>query len=366
MPDTIIETENGPAVITDVIEAEEPMALPALNDGLPEGKGLVLSDRASAFLPVPLEDIRAVAEMLSSMPGVRKEFQTAKACEPVVLQAALWRVSPLFVLQSAYMVSNNAPVGYEAKLIHAVIIANGPLRKRPRLRFGYADPNNRTRANRFCEVTYWVVGEEEPIIWPSPTVAQIKTKNSPLWFSDTDLQLGYYTCRAAARLHFPDVLGSAYTREEVVQIVSSERLQIAQSRNLFDDDDDEAEFDGIEPTSDEIAAHAAWETRTEKRLDGEQDSRDPRDDPANKAPAPGKGRPAQKGSDEPVDLAEIRAWVMGEQTAILAMSVLANIQTRWTTVTGDNRWGRLKTYSPEVARAVINSVTAHIEKVKGK
>jgi len=40
-------------------------------------------------------------------------------------------------------------------------------------------------------------------------------KNSPLWKSDPDQQLGYYSARSWARRHFPELLLGVYTQEEM-------------------------------------------------------------------------------------------------------------------------------------------------------
>lgn len=348
--DDLLTLERG--VITDTAEAEPDVQLPALNDGLPKG-ALTLSDRAQAFLPIPLEDIRAVAAMLSAMPGVRKEFRTPAACEPIVLQAALWRVSPLFVLQCAYMVKEDAPVGYEAKMMHAVILANAPLSRRPRLQWGYSDPNARTRANRFCRVTYWVIGEDKPFTYTTPTVAQIKVKNSGEWYSSTDKQLAYVAVRDGARVHFPDVLGGAYTREEVMQIRG-----VAAAAPMFPEDDEsepvDAEFeDHIPPTEAEVAANARWE----KKASGEGDSRDPRDDPANNGAA-------DDGSAAPADLPEIRAWVIEEQARILKLSTPSLVASAATRMTDDKRWGRFKAYDQANANLVADSIRKHLQRLK--
>ena len=55
-------------------------------------------------------------------------------------------------------------------------------------------------------------GEEVPL--ESPEIGKIQPKNSPLWKTDPDQQLGYYTIRAWARRHRPDVLLGVYDREE--------------------------------------------------------------------------------------------------------------------------------------------------------
>jgi len=339
------------------VDATPEVQLPPFEDVTPGvGRGLILSDRKDAFLPVAIDDIRAVAQMLSAMPGVRKEFQSPAACEPIVLQAALWRISPLFVLQCAYQAKADAPVGYEAKLLHAVILANAPLSRRPRLRYGYGGDGKRTAANRFVEATFWVVGEDEPIRVTSPTVSQIKIKNSPLWFSNPDQQLGYSVLRDGARLHFPDVLGGAYTREEVMQMrdVTPNKVLLA---SLTDDDAVEADFsDHIEPTEADLQQFTRWE----RKASGVGDSRDPRDAETNREP-----EPLPSGGDGPDGMAEIRTWAALEQQELLGMTDAKVCADSWGAIIQDLRWGRLKAYDQGVASAIRGSVDAHIRKLRG-
>ena len=64
-----------------------------------------------------------------------------------------------------------------------------------------------------CIVTGVIDGEE--LTYESPEVGQITTKNSPLWNSDPQQQLGYFASRSWARRHTPEVLLGVYDREEV-------------------------------------------------------------------------------------------------------------------------------------------------------
>jgi hypothetical protein len=347
MTDTLTETRE-PAL--EDLDIPAPAQLPAFSEGL-GSRAPVLTEAGKAFLPISLEDIRAVAGMLACLPGAREGFKdNPKACEAIVLQAALWRVSPLFVLQCAYQAKKDGPIGYESKLLHAVLLANGPLSRRPRLQYGYSDPNSRIAANRFCKATFWVVGEDEPITVTSPTTAQIKIKNSPEWFSNLDLQLGYYTFRMGGRLHFPDVLGGAYTREEVIYMRSIEHDA---PRGAMFEDDAEAEFeDKVAPTATDAAAY----DRAKNKADGVQDSRDPRDDPRNKV--------QDADVSEPDDAQEVREWAFAEQARILKMDGVPAVQTAWSVAILDKKWKRLKSYQQPIANTIRERVEAHVKALK--
>lgn len=359
----VTEHDADGVIMEDAIEITEEPKLPAFNDGPVAHKLPALSDRQSAFLPISVADINAVSEMLESLPGTRPEFRAPGSCRAIVLQASLWRVSPLFVLQSAYQAKPGGPIGYEAKLIHGVILANAPLSRRPRLQYGYSDPTKRTGANRFAKATAWVIGEDEPFFITTPTVSQIKVKNSPLWFSDVDMQLGYYAFRNLARLHFPDVLGGAYTREEVQQLRDLDGLENARSRRLFEEDEPiEADFEDSVPPSDQDAANFA---RAEAKASGAQDSRDPRDAPQNRPNQQRGPAPPPQGSQEPEDLSAAREWLMGEQKRLLALPEGSAISAGWSEVVKDERIGRIKAYAQPVFNAVKASIQAKVAELKG-
>lgn len=350
-------------VMEDAIEITEEPKLPAFNDGPIAHKLPALSDRQSAFLPVSVADIDAVAGMLETLPGTRPEFKKPGACRAIVLQAALWRVSPLFVLQGAYQVKDGAPIGYEAKLIHAVILANAPLSRRPRLQYGYGGDGKRTVGNRFVKATAWVIGEDQPFSITTPTVSQFRVRNSPLWISDPDQQLGYAAFRSLARLYFPDVLGGAYTREEVQQLRDLDALENARSRQLFEEDEPiEASFeDNIPPNDADAKSMEAFE----RKASGAQDSRDPRDAPQNR-PQQQKGpTPPPQGAQEPDDLPALREWLGSEQKRLLALPDGPSISAGWSELIKDDRIGRIKAYAQPVFNAVKASISAKVAELKG-
>lgn len=343
------DTDN--AVMDREIEAEA-ARLPPLDMGL-EKHLPALTDAASAFMPVPLQTIREVAAMVARIPGLPVWLQTPEACEALTLQAALWRISPLFVAQNAYRAKPDGPIGYEAKMLNAVILANGPLSRRPRLSYGYADPTQRTTAQRFCRAQAWVIGEDEPFVVTSPPIARIKVKNSPLWFADPDQQLGYYTLRNMARLHFPDVLGGAYTREEIVLLKAEGDLERKRLVNRFDDDAQDAEFEDHPPvTENEAQAHQ----RAQNKADGKQDSRDPRDAPQNQTFGEEEGPP---------DLGDLRTWAAGEQRRILALKSADEMVAAGTALSQEKRFTRLKAYDQTIAQTILASIRAKVAELRG-
>lgn len=131
------------------------------------------------------------------------------ACLAVTIQALEWRMSPVAVANQSYEVNDR--IAYQSMLIHAVIEARAPLKERLRGKW------EGEGAQRYCVVTGHLKGEIDPVEYRSPTVGNIKVKNSPLWQSDVDQQLWYFATRAWARRYCPDVLLGIYGEDELPQ-----------------------------------------------------------------------------------------------------------------------------------------------------
>ena len=91
------------------------------------------------------------------------------------------------------------------------------------------------------------------LIYSSPRVGQITPKNSPLWKSDPDQQLCYYSIRAWARRHMPGVLLGIYAVEELQQIVVKDVTP--PPPNVFGDD---AHIDDL-PEAELVSEEEAFE-----------------------------------------------------------------------------------------------------------
>ncbi len=128
-------------------------------------------------------------------------------CLGIVLAAAELNLSPTALANKTYVVNDR--LAYESQAIHAIVERRAPLARRLRCRYiGEGD-------NRQCEVTGWLVGEEEPFVYTSPRLKDIKVKNSPLWATKPDLQLWYNASRDWARMWVPDVILGLYTADEL-------------------------------------------------------------------------------------------------------------------------------------------------------
>ena len=188
---------------------------------------------------------QAVPKHLRAQPG---------ACLAVSLQALNWRMDPFAVANKSYMVNDR--IAYEAQLIHAVIEQRAPIRGR--LKGSYIGEG----PDRQCVLRAVSAEDGEAIEYTSPKIKDIKVKNSPLWQSDPDQQLWYYSARAMCRRHFPDVLLGVYEKEEILN--APEMKDVTPQRGGFSklgddarkyDHADEMQAEDIEqPGADESAA----------------------------------------------------------------------------------------------------------------
>jgi len=155
-----------------------------------------------------MTDIMEFAKLMSiSQVAVPKHLRdNPGACLAVVIQSSEWQMSPYAVANKSYSVNDR--LVYEAQLVSAVILRRAPLKGR--IKYEYTGDKEK----RVCTVSC-VTTDGETITHSSPCFGDITPKNSPLWKSDPDQQLGYHTVRAMCRRHFPDVLLGVYTMDEI-------------------------------------------------------------------------------------------------------------------------------------------------------
>lgn len=164
------------------------------------------------LVPQSMADVVRFAEtMAKGAIAIRKHLRdNPGACLAVTLQALDWGMNPISVANKSYAV--NDQLAYESQLIAAVIHARAPIKGRPR--YTYTGEPTKTRQ---CTVEVTTL-DGEVLDYTSPEVGKITTKNSPLWKSDEDQQLGYFSIRSLARRHFPELLLGVYDREEVQEV----------------------------------------------------------------------------------------------------------------------------------------------------
>jgi hypothetical protein len=146
------------------------------------------------------------------------------ACIAVILQAIEWKMSPFAVANKSYSVNDR--LAYESQLIHAIILMRAPIRGRIQFAFSGEGPT------RHCTVSATLSQRGGGVVeYTSPELSNIPVKNSPLWKNDPDQQLGYYSVRALARRHFPDVIMGVYEREEMrLNAIDGEAIEVAEDK----------------------------------------------------------------------------------------------------------------------------------------
>lgn len=155
-----------------------------------------------------MTDMMEFAKLMSlSQVAVPKHLrENPGACLAVVIQASEWQMSPFAVANKSYSVNDR--LAYESQLVSAVILRRAPIKSR----FSYAFSGEGD--SRRCTVSVTTT-DDEVVSHTSPPFGLITPKNSPLWKSDPDQQLGFHTARSMCRRHFPDVLLGVYTMDEL-------------------------------------------------------------------------------------------------------------------------------------------------------
>lgn len=170
---------------------------------------MVVSDQIGGVMFQSMAEVMEFSKIMATTgAAVPKHLRgDPGACLAVVTQALEWRMSPFAVANKSYFVNDR--IAFESQLIHAVIESRAPLQSRLKVSYEGTGPD------RKCIVTGHLRDEVDPVIYTSPAIKDIPVKNSPLWKSDPDQQLWYYSSRAWARRFCPDVLLGIYSKDEL-------------------------------------------------------------------------------------------------------------------------------------------------------
>ncbi|MBV8594518.1 MAG: recombinase RecT, partial [Caulobacteraceae bacterium] len=178
----------------------------------PSGPGYasVPMDAAGAggmLAPNNLGEVVAFAKVMARADLALPKFLRGNdgACLAVAMQAMRWEMDPFAVANKSYSVNDR--LAYEAQLVAAVVHTRAPIKRRPTYSFSGEGPTRRCKVE--VEMLDGSVQDYE-----SPEFQRIPTKNSPLWKSDPDQQLGYFAIRSWARRHAPEVIMGVYTPDE--------------------------------------------------------------------------------------------------------------------------------------------------------
>lgn len=167
--------------------------------GLNSGGGLVIENVMQAMEVAKLMAISGIA--------VRKHLRDSPgACLGIVIQSMDWGMSPYAVANKSYSV--NDQLAYESQLIQAVILRRAPIKDL--INYDYEGEDD----SRICIASAETLSGKT-VVFRSPKLGKISPKNSPLWKTDPDQQLSYYSGRGLCRRYFPDVLLGVYDVDEL-------------------------------------------------------------------------------------------------------------------------------------------------------
>lgn len=192
--------------------------LAANNERLPmDSVGISSGSTGAKIAPQNLAEVVKFAEVMCRADiALPKHLRgNAGACMAVALQAMEWELSPFAVASKSYTV--NGAIAYEAQLIAAVVNTRSGIKGR--LKYRYDGTGNEMT----CTVTGVLDGDE--CEYTTPPIGAITPKNSPLWKTDPQQQLGYFAARSWARRHCPEVILGVYDRDEAEQFRGPENAK---------------------------------------------------------------------------------------------------------------------------------------------
>ncbi|MER1978832.1 RecT family recombinase [Pseudocitrobacter faecalis] len=140
-------------------------------------------------------------------------------CMAIVMQAMQWGMNPYAVAQKTHLV--NGVLGYEAQLVNAVISSSSAIVGRFHYEYGgdwekiAGKKDNRDELGLFIRVGAVLRGEEEITWGENIYLADITTRNSPLWKTAPKQQIAYLALKYWARLYCPEVILGVYSPDEV-------------------------------------------------------------------------------------------------------------------------------------------------------
>lgn len=172
------------------------------------------------FVPTDGRMLMDMANMMSQAGLMVKDIYrgNAGACMGLIAVCAPYGMNPLQVSWKTYQTKPDAPIAYEAQVIVAMINSSGVLKGS--LDYEFDGEGQKRRCRAFGTLR---TGEEKEV-W-SPPLDQIQPKNSPLWKTDPDQQLCYYTGRAWARRHRPEMLLGIHSVDEELPAIGPENAK---------------------------------------------------------------------------------------------------------------------------------------------
>ncbi|MBL5882594.1 recombinase RecT [Lelliottia aquatilis] len=140
-------------------------------------------------------------------------------CMAIVMQAMQWGMNPYAVAQKTHLV--NGVLGYEAQLVNAVISSSSAIVGRFHYEYGgdwekiAGHKDARDESCLFIRVGAVLRGEADITWGENIYLADITTRNSPLWKTAPKQQIAYLAVKYWARLYCPEVILGVYSPDEV-------------------------------------------------------------------------------------------------------------------------------------------------------
>lgn len=181
------------------------LTIPAtLEQSVPETNTAVMILNADT-----MKALYAFADMMSkSVISVPEHLRGKPSdCLAIAMQAAQWGMNPFAVAQKTHVVSGR--LGYEAQLVNAVLTESGAIVGHPH--YEYRGEGQKLE----CRVGCTLRGDTEVTWGEWYCIADVKTKNSPLWGTNPKQQLGYLQLKFWARLYAPGPVLGVYTVDEL-------------------------------------------------------------------------------------------------------------------------------------------------------
>lgn len=186
-------------------------------------------NNASLLLNIDVMDrMMKLADIMSQgVATVPKHLQGRPSdCLAIIMQAARWGMDPFVVGQKSHLV--NGVLGYEAQLYNALITSSNVVHGRFKYEYGgdwekiVGKKDSRDESGLFVRVGAVLRGETD-ITWGEPLyLADITTRNSPLWKTAPKQQIGYLAVKYWARSYCPEVTMGIYDKDDLEQRTEKE------------------------------------------------------------------------------------------------------------------------------------------------
>jgi len=180
-----------------------------------------ISASNAVFNVQALGQLTAFAELMAKSAVTVPKHLAGKPsdCMAIVMQAMQWGMNPYAVAQKTHLV--NGVLGYEAQLVNAVISSSSAIVGRFHYEYGgdwekiAGKKDARDEAGLFIRVGAVLRGETDITWGENIYLADITTRNSPLWKTAPKQQIAYLAVKYWARLYCPEVILGVYSPDEV-------------------------------------------------------------------------------------------------------------------------------------------------------